>query len=62
MNSFVMDKKVRRTAGWLLVIFICIVTAAEILGHAVMTTWGDVQVSNVWIENKKRPDGARQVI
>ena len=52
MNSFVMDKKVRKTAAWLLVTFVCIVVLAEVLAHAVMTGWGSVQVSNVWIENK----------
>ncbi len=51
-TSFVFEKKVRKSAAWLLIICIVLTIALEILAHAAMTGWYRVEVSNVWFENK----------
>jgi dienelactone hydrolase len=51
-KSFIFDPQLRKRAAWLLILLVVIVIAAEVFGHAVMTNWYSVQVSNVWIENQ----------
>ena len=51
-SSFVFDKKVRGIAAIVLAVFVIIVIAAELLGHAALTNHGSVDVSNVQIKNK----------
>ena len=50
--NFITDRKTRKGAAWVLVGFLVIVIAAELLGSAAMRNWGKTSVSNVWIENK----------
>ena len=50
--SFIFNKKVRKAAAWLLAVGIILTLAADILGHAAMTNWFSVEVSNVTFENK----------
>jgi len=52
MKSFIFNKKVRKAAAWLLAVGIILTLAADILGHAAMTNWFSVEVSNVTFENK----------
>ncbi len=53
-TSFVFNSHVRKIAGWTLALFIVLVILAEALGHAVMTGFYTVRVSNIWIENSNR--------
>ena len=51
-NSFVFNKKVRKIALWVFVILIAVTVAVEVLGHAAMTSWYTVKVSNIYFENQ----------
>ena len=51
-KSFIFDPQVRKSALWGLCVFVLITVIAVVFGHAVMTSWYQVDVSNVWIENK----------
>jgi cephalosporin-C deacetylase-like acetyl esterase len=51
-KSFIFDPQVRKAALWGLCVFVLITVIAVVFGHAVMTSWYQVDVSNVWIENK----------
>jgi uncharacterized protein len=51
-TAFVFNKNIRKASVLMLVILILLSTASQVLGHAVMTAWFTVNVSNVWIENK----------
>lgn len=51
-SSFIFDKKVRRGAAWALLIGILITLGAQVLAHAAMTGWFQVEVRNITFENK----------
>ena len=51
-NSFVFDQKVRKIALIVFIILVAVTVAAEVLGHAAMTNWFSVKVSNIYFENQ----------
>ena len=52
MSSFVFDKKVRKTAGWLLVASIIVMLIGQLGAYAAMTSGFAVKVSNVTFVNQ----------
>jgi len=52
MSSFVFDKKVRKTATWLLIASIVVMLVGQLSAYAAMTSGFTVKVSNVTIVNK----------
>jgi hypothetical protein len=66
-----MEKKDIKTSVGVLVLCLILLFTAEIVGHRVMTSFGRVKVSNVWIENDNNlmvrgklfvPEGASSVM
>jgi len=49
MASFVFDKKVRKTASWLLIVGILVMLIVQLGAYAAMTNGFTVKVSNVTI-------------
>jgi len=51
-HSFVFNKQVRKISLLVFIILVLITVAATVLGHAAMTNWYRVKVSNIYFENK----------
>lgn len=51
-TSFIFEKKVRKTALWVLIVSILITLSAQLIAHAAMTNGYRVAVTNVTFENK----------
>ncbi len=50
-HSFVFNKQVRKISLLVFIILVLITVAATVLGHAAMTNWYRVKVSNIYFEN-----------